>query len=93
MTLTDEILHQLEKEDQELLEQRHLFGIDQGEAIRIWALVQNKVMLILIDSSSSHSFVSTSFIKKTSIQTAKSKHVHVKVVNGDTPVSDQAVDM
>jgi hypothetical protein len=41
-----------------------LAGTDVGEAMKIKALVHNKVMLTLIDSGSSHSFVSSAFLHK-----------------------------
>jgi hypothetical protein len=38
-------------------------GTNKGEVMQVRALVNNKVMLILIDSGSSHNFVSESFVE------------------------------
>jgi hypothetical protein len=65
-------LNQLEAEDILTTEMGQLslnaiFGIDFGDSMRIHALVHNKVMLILVDSRSSHSFVSSAFLLQTRI--------------------------
>jgi hypothetical protein len=61
--LTDDTLDQLAIEDalsEEMgqLPLNTIAGIETGDSMRIRALVQNKVMLILVDSGSSHSFIS-----------------------------------
>lgn len=62
--LTDEVLNQLAIEDA-LIEEfcslslNALGGTEEGEAMRLRALVKNKVMMSLIDSGSSHSFVNS----------------------------------
>ena len=66
--LSEHILAQLDLEDalsQDFcqLSLNALSGTDQGQAMKISALVGNKIMLILIDSGSSHSFISSSFIQ------------------------------
>jgi hypothetical protein len=71
--LTEETLSQLEIEDTLATEMGQLSlnamsSTDSDDSMRVRALVQNKVMLILVDSSSSHSFVSSSFLLKTNIQ-------------------------
>jgi hypothetical protein len=65
--LTDEVLNQLVVEDALAdefysLSLNAIAGTDQGEAMKVRAMVNNKVILILIDSGSSHSFVSDSFL-------------------------------
>ena len=62
--LSEHILSQLDMEDalsQDFcqLSLNALSGTDQGQAMKISALVGYKIMLILIDSGSSHSFVSS----------------------------------
>lgn len=67
LVLTDEVLNQLAVEDGLTEDFCHLSlnalaGTDKGEAMRLRALVGNKVMLVLVDSDSSHNFVSQSFL-------------------------------
>ena len=74
VTLTDEVLHQLELEDALAsdfcqLSLNVVAGTEIGEAMKLRALVQNKVMLILIDSVSSHNFVSQAFVQQLHIPT------------------------
>jgi hypothetical protein len=62
--LSEETLNQLAVEDalaEDLcnLSLNAISGTDSCECIKIKSLVQNKVMLILIDSGSSHSFVNS----------------------------------
>jgi hypothetical protein len=59
--------------------------------MRIRALVHNKVMLILVDSDSSHSFVSQSFVAHTGIQAAPAKPIQVRVANGEPLLSTTRV--
>ena len=72
--LTDDVLYQLDLEDNLAsdfcqLSLNALDGTAQEEALVIRALIQNKVMLILVDSGSSHSFISKSFVHKLSLPT------------------------
>jgi hypothetical protein len=67
--LNENILAQLELEDalsQDFgqLSLNALAGTSQGQAMRVRALVKNKVMLLLVDSGSSHSFISSTFCTK-----------------------------
>jgi hypothetical protein len=50
--------------------------------MRIRGLVQNKVMLILIDSGSSHNFVSQSFLDQIGMVTWAAVLLQVRVANG-----------
>jgi hypothetical protein len=59
--------------------------------MRIRALVQDKVMLMLVDSRSSHSFVSASFLLQTKIQPQEVSSMQVKVANGEILLSSQPV--
>jgi len=72
--LTDELISLLESEDEIAadfgqLSLNALAGTDVGEAMKIKALVHNKVMLTLIDSGSSHSFISSAFVHKLGLPT------------------------
>lgn len=49
--------------------------------MRIRALVQNQVMLILVDSCSSHSFINTSFVQRLQVTPVQTKAMQVEVVN------------
>jgi hypothetical protein len=65
--LTEETLNQLAVEEvlaEEIgqLSLNAILGTESGDAMLIHALVQNKVMLILVGSGNSHSFVSKSFL-------------------------------
>lgn len=68
VVLNDDVLNQLAVEDTLAedffqLSLNAMAGTDKGDALRVRALVQNKVMLILVDSGSSHSFVSKAFLE------------------------------
>jgi hypothetical protein len=70
--LTYETLTQLEIGDaltaeMDQLSLNALSGTDAGDSMRVRALVQDKIMLILVDSGSYHSFVSSSFLLQTKI--------------------------
>jgi hypothetical protein len=87
--LSQDTLNQLEVEDVLSAEMGQLSlnaiaGTESKDFMRIRALVHNKVMLILVDSGSSHSFVSQSFVAHTDIQAAPAKPIQVRVANGET---------
>jgi len=68
VVLTEEVLNQLAVEDALAsdfcqLSLNALAGTEQGQAMKLTALVQNKVLLILVDSGSSHSFISKAFVQ------------------------------
>ena len=72
MPLNDEILAQLELEDALTAEFCHLSlnalaGTDHGDAMKIQALVKNQVMLTLVDTRSTHSFVSAAFLERVGV--------------------------
>jgi hypothetical protein len=94
--LTNEVLAQLDMEDTlnaefGSLSLNALAGSEKGEAPRLRALVKNKVMLILVDSGSSHSFVSSSFLVAVGIIPVSAKPKQVRVANGDILISDKIV--
>jgi hypothetical protein len=94
--LTDEVLAQLDMEDTLNAEFGSLYinaiaSTEDGEALRLRALVKNKVMLILVDSACSLSFVSSSFLTVVGITPIPTKPKHVRVAYGDILVSDKMV--
>jgi hypothetical protein len=86
--LTDEVLQQLDIEDNLSsdfcqLSLNALAGTAQGEALVVRALLQNKVMLILVDSGSSHSFISKSLVQNLQIPTIPMSPQQVRLANGN----------
>lgn len=59
--------------------------------MKIRALVQNQVMLTLIHSGSSHSFVSAQFLDRIGMVPISTSPKQVKVANGDILISDKWV--
>lgn len=66
-------------------------GTDSGESLKLTAKVKNKVMLILVDSGSSHSFVSSAFLSRCDITPVSMQPQLVKVANGETMVTKSVV--
>jgi len=66
-------------------------GTEEGEALRLCSLVKNKVMLMLVDSGSSHSFVSADFLHKVGIHAVPAPSKSVGLANGETLISDKYV--
>ena len=94
--LTDDILNQLAVEDALTdefcqLSLNALAGTDSGQAMRIVASVRNKVMLVLVDSGSSHSFVSSQFVQAVGLSTVPVVAKQVKLANGTTLITDKMV--
>jgi hypothetical protein len=56
----------------------------QGKAIQLRALVQNQVMVILVDSSSSHTFLNVALAHKLKVTTTSVPQMIVKVANGQS---------
>jgi len=87
--LPDEVLNALATED-ELNEQFCQLSLnaittkDNISCLKFRARVQDKVMLILLDSGSSHSFVSKQFADMTNIPLTKIPPKRVKLANGET---------
>jgi len=72
--INDEVLNQLAAEDilQEEFGQLSLNAIsssDHTNCIKFKTKVQDKVMLILLDSGSSHSFISSTFVQMAKLST------------------------
>jgi hypothetical protein len=94
--LTDDILLQLEQEDavaQDLfyLSMNAVTTKTKDNTIRLRALVKNKVMLTLVDSGSSHSFVSAALVKQLGLTTQQVALSHVKVADGSILPSSEIV--
>lgn len=96
MPLTEDVLDQLSKEDELAqalcqLSINAIAGTEEGDAFKIRAIVNKKVMLQLIDSGSSHSFVSKQFLDSAGVQSCSSKPYQVQVANGAQLVCNQVV--
>jgi hypothetical protein len=66
-------------------------GTEAGDSMRIRASMHDKVMLILIDSGSSHSFVSQSFVWQVGLKGVATTDIQVQVANGDKLQSNMYV--
>lgn len=60
-----------------------LAGTEGGETIKIRGLVGNQVMLLLIDSGSTHTFVTRAFAERANCQISSAAALPVKVANGE----------
>jgi hypothetical protein len=94
--LTEEVLNQLEVEDTLAEDLLHLSlnaisGTESTECIKIRSLVNDKLMLILLDSGNSHSFVSTSFVAQAGLSPVPTMARQVHLPNGQVLISDQMV--
>lgn len=94
--LTEEVLTELGVEDAIAEEFCNLtinaiVGTEEGEAMKFRSLVQNKVMLMLVDSGSSHTFVSSHFLAQLGIQAQPITPRTVKVANGEVLIANQYV--
>ena len=68
-----------------------LAGTEGEETIRLRALVGNQVMLLLIDSGSTHTFVTKSFAERAGCLISPAPALPVKVANGEIMISDEQV--
>jgi hypothetical protein len=96
VVLTEEVLNQLAVEDALAsdfcqLSLNALAGTDQGQAMKLRALVQNKVLLILVDGGSSHSFVSKAIVQMLGISTVPMSPYQVRLANGDCVITGEWV--
>jgi hypothetical protein len=87
MDLTNDLLLQLEQEDAFAEELYHLSVNAMSRSpsentIRLRALVKNQVMLTLVDSGSSDSFVSSTFINRLGLPTIPAPPAQVRVADG-----------
>ena len=93
MPLSEEVVAQLELEDSLTAEfcqlsLNALAGTDHGDALKLKAKVKNQAMLTLVDSGSTHSFVSSEFLAKVGITPVPTTPKQVKLPNGDILISD-----
>ena len=94
--LSEEVLTQLAVEDSLPEEFVHLSlnalaGTVNGEVLKLRVLVQNKMMLILIDSVSSHNFINSSFVSQLGIPIIAAPSRKVKLANGQFLLTDAVV--
>jgi hypothetical protein len=94
--LTEDVLNQLALEDTLAtdfyqLSLNAISGSEVGEVLKVKALVRNKVMLISIDSGSSHSFVSKTFLSTMGITALPTTPKQVKLANGQMLLTDHWV--
>jgi hypothetical protein len=62
-----------------------------GEVLKLRAKVKNKVMLILLDSGRSHSFVTSSFLQQVGLTPVPMTPKKVQVANGHMLVTNKQV--
>lgn len=94
--IPEEVLNHLETEDnlnEEFgqLSLNAIFGTDHTNCIKLKARVKDKVMLVLVDSGSSHSFVSAQFFQMAQLPTVPVTPRRVKLANGQSIVTDKKV--
>ena len=89
--LTDDAVHALELLDEPegepaeccLLSSHATSGTESSACIRLQAQVGDQMMLLLLDSGSSHSFIDASFAARIGVDLVKIDAVPVKVANGE----------
>jgi hypothetical protein len=94
--LSEEVLNLMELQDlaeaQQLsLSLNAIAGTDSGDTIRLRALVDNQVLLILVDSGSTGSFLNEAMLSRLHCNTQKTSPVTVKLANNETMTCDQLV--
>lgn len=88
MTLTDEVLSQLEQDEPMVEEGPNLSlnairGTAKEGCMRVRALVGTQTMLVLVDSGSSNSFINKHFVERLGLHTRPCTMARVQVANGD----------
>lgn len=94
--LPDEVLNDLAKEDamQEEFAQLSINAMTSAASttcIQLKTRVHDKVMIVLVDSGSSHSFISSHFVQVAQLSPVKMKPQQVKLANGEWMITDQEV--
>jgi hypothetical protein len=94
--LTEEVLNQLEIEDAitEVFGQLSISAISgtaHDEVLRLKVMVKTKVMLVLLDSGSSHSFTSSAFLFQVGLTDVSTQPKQVKVANRETLLTDKMI--
>jgi len=65
--------------------------MDTDNSMKLKALVQDKVMLILLDSGSSHSFISSNFVQLAKLSTVPIPARTVRLANGEKLITTAKV--
>jgi hypothetical protein len=97
--LTEDVVHALQLLDEPdvepvqccLLSAQATSGTESPACIRLSARVRDQAMLLLLDSGSSHSFVSSTFVQRLKLPTVPINSVSVKVANGQLVTCDSMV--
>uniref|UniRef100_A0ACD5YQQ8 Uncharacterized protein n=1 Tax=Avena sativa TaxID=4498 RepID=A0ACD5YQQ8_AVESA len=96
LRLSEEVLNMIEMHDVATAEQLSLSihamaGSEGAETLRLRALVGNQVLVILVDSGSSSSFIHAHILERIRCTVAEAPSVAVKVANGECLYSTQIV--
>jgi hypothetical protein len=96
MVLTDEVLQQLEQEDEQQgvccqVSTQALSRTIGVNSMRIRAVVQKQVMVMLVDSVSSTSFICEHMVQKLALSVYPCSPVNVNVANGASMVCHKMV--
>lgn len=94
--LSDDVLNELAIEDQLheefcQLSLNALSSEDHTSCLKLKARIQDKVLLILVDSGSTHSFISSTFVELAKLHTVPTAPRKVKLANGEWMVTDKMV--
>lgn len=94
--ITKDMLNQLAVEDSLAedfyqLSLNALSSMDNDNSIKLKAMVQDKVMLTLLDSGSSHSFISSAFVQLAKLPTVPIPARTVRLANGDKLIAQAKV--
>jgi predicted aspartyl protease len=88
IVLTDEVLLKLEQEEEHIVEGLHqlswkaIKGTKCDGCMRVQSLIQDRVLVMLIDSGSSTTFISQRMVTKLGLSIEDCPPVKVKVANG-----------
>jgi hypothetical protein len=94
--LSDEVLDELAVEDQlqeefSQLSLNAITSLESANYIKLKTRVKDKVMLILVDSGSTHSFISSNFVQLANLPTIPIKKKKVRLANGESLVTHRMV--
>jgi hypothetical protein len=94
--LSEEVLNMMELEDLAEAQQLSLSinaiaGTDSGDTIRLRALTENQVLLILVDSGSTGSFLNEAMLSRLHCTPQRTSPVTVKLANNETLQCDQII--
>jgi hypothetical protein len=89
--LNDMAIEEVLTEDFCQLSLNALAGTESDNSIKLKTTVKNKTMLILVDTGSSHSFVSSQFVQLTKLPITSTQPQKVKLANGQWMVTERQV--